>query len=181
MVKVAYAALNPADIHFMLNLPNWIPFRHNPHPGLDFSGTVVQAGPSADMEVGTEVAGAMNVGSVTFGKGSLAEYVVVPSDIVTRRPKNIGLREAAGALGVAGQTTALVLTEPKLKAGDRVLINGASGGVGSLLTQVTKGLGATVYAVCTGANADMMKKLGADHVRLHLSMPMINRLMNAGH
>ena len=166
MVKVSYAALNPADVHFMLHLSNWIPFRHNPHPGLDFVGTVVQAGPSAELEVGAEVGGAVNVSSVAFGKGSLAEYIVIPSDIVARRPKSLEMRQAAGALGVAGQTTALVLGEANVKAGDKVLVNGASGGVGSVLVQIVKGLGATVYGVCSEANADMVKRLGADHVSL---------------
>lgn len=164
MVKVSYAALNPADVHFMLHLSNWIPFRHNPHPGLDFVGTVVQAGPSAELEVGAEVGGAVNVSSVAFGKGSLAEYIVIPSDIVARRPKSLEMRQAAGALGVAGQTTALVLGEANVKAGDKVLVNGASGGVGSVLVQIVKGLGATVYGVCSEANADMVKRLGADHI-----------------
>lgn len=166
LVKVDYAALNPADLNFMGNLPNWIPFRHNPVAGLDFAGQVVQLGSSVPVKlgisVGTEVCGAFNVLSVAVGRGSLAEYIEVPAIKVAVKPKGIHPRDAAGALGIAGQTAWLILKEAGVKAGDRVLVNGASGGVGSVLVQVAKAKGATVYGVCSGANAEFVKGLGAE-------------------
>lgn len=172
LVKVDYAALNPADLNFMANLPNWIPFRRNPTVGLDFAGQVVQVGSavpaSLGISVGTDVAGAFNVLSVAIGRGSLAEYIEVPAAKVAPTPKGIHPRDAAGALGIAGQTAWLILKEAPLMPGDRVLINGASGGVGSVLVQVAKAKGAVVYGVCSGANADFVKGLGAEEVRMVL-------------
>lgn len=165
LIKVTHTALNPADLNFMSTLPNWLPFRRNPTVGLDFAGEVVQVGSAVtDLSVGTQVAGALNVMSVAIGRGSLAEYVEVPAIKVAKVPQGLALRDAAGALGIAGQTAWLVLKEAGVKKGDRVLVNGASGGVGSVLVQVAKAKGAVVYGVCSGANADFVKGLGADEV-----------------
>lgn len=174
LVKVTHAALNPADLNFMANIPNWVPFRRNPIVGLDFAGNVVQVGSSVPsglgISVGAEVCGAFNVLSVAVGRGSLAEYVEVPADKVALRPKGIMARDAAGALGIAGQTAWLVLKEAGVKPGDRVLVNGASGGVGSVLVQVAKAKGAVVYGVCSAANAEFVKGLGAEEVRIWHSL-----------
>lgn len=170
LVRVDYGALNPADLNFMSTLPNWIPFRHNPTVGLDFAGQVVKMGSGVPsdlgLSVGSEVCGAFNVLSVAIGRGSLAEYVEVPAAKVALKPKGIEPRDAAGALGIAGQTAWLILKEAEVKAGDRVLVNGASGGVGSVLVQVAKSKGAEVYGVCSGANAEFVKGLGAAEVCL---------------
>lgn len=170
LIKVEYAALNPADLNFMANIPNWVPFRRNPTVGLDFAGHVVQLGASvpvsSGLSVGSDVCGSFNVLSVAIGRGSLAEYIEIPATKVALRPKRLGAREAAGALGIAGQTAYIVLKEASIKAGDRVLVNGASGGVGSVLVQVAKAKGAVVYGVCSGGNADFVKGLGADEVRV---------------
>jgi len=117
LVKITYAGLNPADIHFMLNLPAWLPFRRHPTPGLDFVGTVVRKGADVPgqlgLEVGMSVCGALSVGQAFWGVGSLAEYVCVPGELVARVPGVFleeggkRVREAVGC-GVAGQTAALV-------------------------------------------------------------------------
>lgn len=171
LVKVQYAALNPADLNFMANIPNWVPFRCNPTVGLDFAGKVVKLGsavpPNLGISTGADVCGSFNVLSVAIGRGSLAEYIEIPASKVALKPKNLDPREAAGALGIAGQTAYIVLKEANIKAGDRVLVNGASGGVGSILVQVAKAKGAVVHGVCSGANADFVKSLGADDVSLH--------------
>lgn len=168
LIKVDYAALNPADLHFMANIPNWVPFRRNPVPGLDFAGKVVKLGTAVPkalgMELGTEVCGALNVMSVMVGRGGLAEYIEVPATKVVVKPGGVAAKDAAGAFGIAGQTAAIVLKEVGIKPGDRVLVNGASGGVGSMLVQVAKAKGALVYAVCSGANSELVKSLGADEV-----------------
>lgn len=167
VIRVTHAALNPADLNFMASLPNWLPFRRNPTVGLDFAGEVVQLGSSVagdGLVIGARVAGALNVLSVAVGRGSLAEYVEVPASKVALVPARLALRDAAGALGIAGQTAWLVLKEAGVRKGDRVLVNGASGGVGSVLVQVAKAKGAVVYGVCSGGNAEFVKGLGADEV-----------------
>lgn len=168
LIKVEYAALNPADLNFMGNIPNWVPFRRNPTVGLDFAGKVVKMGPSVPsslgISAGSEVCGSFNVLSVAIGRGSLAEYIEIPATKVALKPKNLTAKEAAGALGIAGQTAYIVLKEANIKAGDRVLVNGASGGVGSVLVQVAKAKGAVVYGVCSGGNTEFVKGLGADDV-----------------
>lgn len=171
LIKVEYASLNPADLNFMAGIPNWVPFRRNPITGLDFAGKVVKMGPAVPgdlgIEVGTEVCGALNVMSVAVGRGSLAEYLQVPASKVAVKPRGIDMKDAAGALGIAGQTAYIVLKEAAIKPGDRVLVNGASGGVGSVLVQVAKSKGALVYGVCSAANAELVKGLGADEVSDH--------------
>lgn len=168
LIKMDYTSLNPADLNFMADIPNWVPFRRNPIPGLDFAGTVAKLGPGVPgelaLQVGTEVCGALNVMSVAVGRGSLAEYIEVPASKVVVKPKGVSLKDATGALGISGQTAYIVLKEADIKPGDRVLVNGASGGVGSVLVQVAKAKGAEVYGVCSGENSELVKGLGADEV-----------------
>jgi NADPH:quinone reductase-like Zn-dependent oxidoreductase len=167
-VRISYAALNPADIILTQILPTWIPSLRNRIPGFDFAGTVEWAGPSAPKEFapGTEVCSCLGVKQVLTGKGALAEFVLVPSDMVALKPKSLPPAAAAG-LGITGQTVALMLKDAKLKPGDKVLVNGGSGGVGTLLVQVAKGMGAHVTATCSEFNIAMVKRLGADVVSDH--------------
>ncbi|CAK7203982.1 zinc ion binding [Sporothrix eucalyptigena] len=184
LIKVTHAALNPADLHFMNVIPTWVPFRRHATPGMDFAGEVVSMGPqaaaapshaSSPLAVGAAVAGCMSVGLVATGHGSLVEYVTVPAELVAKVPATLGASldkagpVAVGLLGCAGQTAHLAATEPAAeaafrKSNARVLINGASGGVGSLLIQICKGRGAYVAAVCSAGNADFVTGLGADEV-----------------
>lgn len=169
LVKLTHAALNPADLNFMSTLPVWLPFRRTPTAGLDFAGTIIRLGASVptthpDLTIGTAVAGALNVLSVAVGRGTLAEYVEVPAAKVAVKPQALAARDAAGALGIAGQTAWIVLKEANVGKGDRVLVNGASGGVGSVLVQVAKAKGAFVVGVCSGANEEFVRGLGADEV-----------------
>lgn len=174
LLRVLAAALNPADTHFIAHIPSWLPFRRNATPGLDFAGGVVAVGPAVPADspaarVGAVVCGSLAVGLVAAGRGALAEYLVVPADLVAAKPEGLDPGRAAGLLGVAGQTARLVVRSAPggdVREGDRVLINGASGGVGSLLVQIAKAKGAVVVAVCSDANAAMVKQLGADGVRI---------------
>ena len=150
-------------------LPSWIPFRKNAVPGIDFAGTVIAAGPAvpADsaVKVGSDVCGGVAWTYLAAGRGTLAEYISVPANQVALRPERLSPGAAAGLCGVAGQTALLVLNEAGLKDGAKILVNGASGGVGTVLVQICKSKGATVVGVCSGANEDFVKKLGADEVR----------------
>ncbi|OIW27673.1 zinc alcohol dehydrogenase [Coniochaeta ligniaria NRRL 30616] len=164
LVRVAYAALNPADVGFLSFLSPLLPFRRTPVPGLDFSGTVVQAGPDvAGLGVGARVCGALSVGMVATNSGTLAEYIVVPEGLVAVVPRGMGMREAAG-LGIVGQTAVIAHREAggMGSGSSRVLVNGASGGLGAMVTQIAKGRGAWVVGVCSGGNGEFVRGLGAD-------------------
>lgn len=166
LIRISHACLNPADIFLCSILPTWLPFRRNPIPGFDFAGRVELAGPSAPEELapGAEVCASLSLRDILAGRGTLAEFVLVSSDLVSPKPKDLSLAASSG-LGVTGQTVAMMLKEAKIKEGDRVLINGSSGGVGTLLVQVAKAQGAHVTATCSEANISMVKRLGADEVR----------------
>jgi NADPH:quinone reductase-like Zn-dependent oxidoreductase len=166
LVKIQYATLNPADLALQKTIPSWLPFRYQAVPGLDFSGDVVAAGPDSPIKVGTQVCGSISVGLAFFGTGSLAEYVTMPAELAAVKPPNVSAREASGLMGVAGQTTAVMVRDGAIKEGMRVLINGASGGVGSVAVQVVAGKGATVVALCSASNGEMVKRLGAAEVSL---------------
>ena len=165
LVRITHAGQNPADIFLCSILPTWLPFRRNPIPGFDFAGRVELAGPSAPKEFapGAEVCASLSLWAILAGRGTLADFVLVPSDIVSAKPKELSLAASSG-LGITGQTVAIMLKEAKIKEGDRVLINGSSGGVGTLLVQVVKAKGAHVTATCSKANIPMAKRLGADEV-----------------
>ncbi|KAH7041422.1 uncharacterized protein B0I36DRAFT_312810 [Microdochium trichocladiopsis] len=169
MVKVNYAALNPGDVKVMAM---GVPFRSSFVPAMDFVGQVVQmAGDAhkttvAKIRQGMIVAGTLPmVQSMWRGDGVLAEYVVVPAHAVVQVPD--GLHDgptAAGLLGVAGQTTAVLLRAASLREGQRALVNGASGGVGSVLVQVLSHMGVHVTAICSAKNEDLVRRLGAEEV-----------------
>lgn len=149
-------------------------FRSKPAiPEVDFSGTLVAAGSAAlesgRLAIGDAVFGSVGAGShIKAGSGALAGFVVVPVANVARKPtRNATDAEAAG-LGVAGCTAVALMEKAGLQNGNSVLVNGASGGIGSMVVQLARdavGTNGRVVAVCSGTNADMVKELGADEVR----------------
>jgi NADPH:quinone reductase-like Zn-dependent oxidoreductase len=124
--------------------------------GSDFAGVVEGVGSGVeDLTVGDEVYGAQ--------AGSFAEYVVA-SKAIARKPANLSLEEAA-AVPLAGFTALQGLRDHgRLQSGQRVLVNGASGGVGTFAVQIAKALGAEVHAVCSTRNVEQTRALGADRV-----------------
>jgi NADPH:quinone reductase-like Zn-dependent oxidoreductase len=124
--------------------------------GTDFAGTVEAVGKGVtDLQPGDEVFGGRS--------GSLGEYVCVRVG-VARKPANLTFEEAA-AVPVAAITALQALRDHgDLQPGQRVLINGASGGVGTFAVQIAKALGAEVTAVCSTRNVELVHSLGADHV-----------------
>ena len=126
--------------------------------GRDFAGIVEAVGKNvAEFKVGDEVFGVR--------WGAIAEYVCVQGHrAIVSKPANVSF-EQAGAVGVAGLTALQGLRNAgKIQAGQKVLINGASGGVGTFALQIAKALGTEVTAVCSTRNAEMARSLGADHV-----------------
>jgi NADPH:quinone reductase-like Zn-dependent oxidoreductase len=170
LVAISHAALNPGASIFTTLLPMFM--RTKPSiPDMDFAGKIVSVGAdvltSRDLKAGTRVFGSVPVPQyVGKARGSMAEFVVVPAENVCATPDNLPAEQAAG-LGIAGCSAVTVLEAAKLKAGDKVLINGASGGVGSLTVQIVRNaIGTTgrIVAICSGRNVEMVKALGADEV-----------------
>lgn len=163
LVRVRATSVNPVDWHGMRGTPYLARFvmglrkPANTRLGTDFAGTIEA--------VGADVSG-VAVGDSVFGakSGAFAEYVAVPAHEVVRMPSRLTFEQAA-AIPVAG-TTALqgVRDHAKVAAGQHVLINGASGGVGTFAVQVAKALGATVTGVQSTRNLELVRGLGADHV-----------------
>jgi NADPH:quinone reductase-like Zn-dependent oxidoreductase len=125
--------------------------------GTDFAGQVEA--------VGAGVTG-VQVGDEVYGEAprAFAEYVAVPQDRVAAKPANLSFEEAA-ALPLAANTALMGLRDTaKVGPGQQVLINGAAGGVGTFAVQLAKALGATVTAVCSTRNVDLVSSLGADDV-----------------
>ncbi|MEV7519938.1 NAD(P)-dependent alcohol dehydrogenase [Streptomyces sp. NPDC091371] len=163
LVKVRAAAVNAADWHLMrgdpyvarpvlgLRRPK-VPIR-----GRDFAGTVEA--------VGRGVTG-LRPGDEVYGEadGAFAEYVCAAQDVVGRKPAGLTFEQAA-AIPLAGNTALMGLRDlGKVRPGQHVLVNGASGGVGTFAVQIAKALGAEVTGVCSTRNVDLVRSLGADHV-----------------
>jgi NADPH:quinone reductase-like Zn-dependent oxidoreductase len=164
LVKVHVAAINPLDWHtvrgtpYLMRLESGLRKPKVTRIGVDFAGTVEAVGAKVTrFKPGDEVFGGRN--------GALAEYVVVRDDrAVVPKPASVSFEQAA-ALPIAGVTALQVVRDRgRVGPGTRVLINGASGGVGTFAVQIAKSLGAEVTAVCSGRNADLVRSLGADHV-----------------
>jgi NADPH:quinone reductase-like Zn-dependent oxidoreductase len=162
LVRVSAAALNPLDWYGMTGRPHIArPMSGMRGPkdhrlGVDFAGTIESVGKDVeDFRSGDEVFG--------FAHGALAEYVCVV-DRVAPKPAGLTFEEAAG-VPVAGFTALQALRDKGgVKPGQRVLVNGASGGVGTFAVQIAKTLGAEVTGVCSGPNVDLVRSLGADRV-----------------
>ena len=145
-----------------------LPFTAGSIPELEFTGTVVAAGSAASSdvrEVGTRVVAHQTVPDmVLFGQGALVEYVRIPSSQAARLPEESDMVAMGGVLG-SGSTALKMARTGGVKAGHRVLVNGASGSVGKILIQICKMRGAEVVGVASGPNEGMVRELGLDEVR----------------
>jgi NADPH:quinone reductase-like Zn-dependent oxidoreductase len=164
LVRVHAAGVNPLDWHYLrgspyvMRLGSGIGKPKVTRLGVDFAGTVEAVGAGVTrFKPGDEVFGGRT--------GAFGEYVVVREDrAIVGKPANVTFAEAA-AVPIAG-VTALQAVRDKgmVKAGHKVLINGASGGVGTFAVQLAKSYGAEVTGVCSERNVEMVRSLGADHV-----------------
>jgi len=163
LVRVRAASVFAGDWHivrgapFLMRLATGLRRPRNLIPGIDLAGVVEGVGPGVtDLRSGEEVFG--------FASGSLAELVCVPADHLVRKPRNLTLEEAA-TVPEAGMTALQGLRDHgRVQAGQRVLVIGASGGVGTFAVQIAKALGAEVTGVCGPANVELVRSIGADHV-----------------
>jgi NADPH:quinone reductase-like Zn-dependent oxidoreductase len=126
-------------------------------PGTDISGTVEAIGPDVkELRTGDEVFG--------WCAGAFAEYASATEDHFVKKPANLTFEQAA-AVGVSASTALQLLRDnAKVQPGQKVLINGASGGVGTFAVQIAKALGAEVTGVSSTGNVDLVRSIGADHV-----------------
>ena len=163
LVRVRAASVNPVDGHMIRD--SWLGRAmgglrkpKNTRFGTDFAGVVEAVGKDAtNFKPGDEVFGAKN--------GAVAEYICVKTErAIVLKPSN-NTFEQAGSVGVAGVTALQGLRDKgHVQAGQKVLINGASGGVGTFAVQIAKSFGADVTAVCSTRNVDLVKSIGADRV-----------------
>jgi NADPH:quinone reductase-like Zn-dependent oxidoreductase len=163
LVRVRASSVNPVDWHMMTGSPLLVRLLaglRKPKDirlGSDFAGTVAAVGAKVER---------FRPGDEVFGtKGdTFAEYICIAQDrAVAPKPANVTF-EQAGTVGVAGITALQGLRDKGgLKAGQKVLINGASGGVGTFAVQIAKALGAEVTGVCSSGNVELVCSIGADH------------------
>ena len=164
LVKVHAASVNPYDFHVMEGTPYLIRAGigfgqpQDPRFGVDFAGTVEAVGKKVTrFAPGDEVFGGQ--------EGAFAEYVTMSeTDTLALKPDKVSFEQAA-SLPIAGVTALQALRDSgQLRAGQKVLINGASGGVGTFAVQIAKSMGAEVTGVCSTRNLERVRSIGADHV-----------------
>jgi NADPH:quinone reductase-like Zn-dependent oxidoreductase len=163
LVRVRAASVNPADWYAMMGVPYvarpqaGLRRPRSGRVGLDVAGVVAAVGGVVGrFQPGDEVFGA--------GTGTLAELAAVPEAGLVHKPANLSFEQAA-AVPVAGLTALQGLRDRgRVRPGQQVLVNGASGGVGTFAVQLAKSFGAEVTGVCSTRNLDQARSLGADRV-----------------
>ena len=163
LVRVRAASVHIGDwilmtgTPYVMRLATGLSKPKNPVPGTDIAGTVES--------VGTRVQ-SLKPGDEVFGwcTGAFAEYARAPEDQLVTKPANLTFEQAA-AVGVSASTALQVLRDDaNVQPGQKILINGASGGVGTFAVQIAKAFGAEVTGVCSTKNLELVRSIGADHV-----------------
>ena len=168
LVRVVAASVGAGDWHLMRGEPFLIRLIYGgyrrpkfPTPGVDIAGQVEAIGRDVtDFEPGDEVLADLS----EHGFGGFAEYVCVPANAVVLKPETVSFRTAAAIPTSAVAALQALRDAGELQSGEHVLINGASGGVGTFAVQIAKYLGAEVTAVCSTAKMELVLSIGADHV-----------------
>ncbi len=163
LIKVRAAALNPLDWHFMRGMPYLMRLTagvskpKSGRLGADVAGEVEAVGKNVTLfKAGDEVFGVC--------RGAFAEYGCAPESKLVLKPGSVTFEQAA-SLPIAAVTALQALRDKgQVQSGQKVLINGAAGGVGTFAVQIAKWLGAEVTGVCSARNVEMLRSLGADHV-----------------
>jgi NADPH:quinone reductase-like Zn-dependent oxidoreductase len=166
LVQIHAVAVNAADWHLLKADPFLVRLQFGLFApkytilGADIAGRVIAVGQGVTkFKVGDDVFGDIS----GAGWGGYAEYVSVPENVLVCKPANVTFEEAA-AVPMAAVTALLGLKEGNIQPGQKVLINGASGGVGTFAIQIAKAFGAEVTAVCSTRNVELARSLGADHI-----------------
>jgi NADPH:quinone reductase-like Zn-dependent oxidoreductase len=163
LVRVRAASVHVGDwilmtgVPYVMRMGTGLSKPKNPVPGTDVAGTVEAVGPQVQ---------SLRPGDDVFGwcSGAFAEYVRAPEDQLVKKPANLTFEQAA-AVGVSASTALQLLRDDaKVQPAEKVLINGASGGVGTFAVQIAKAFGAEVTGVCSTKNVELVRSIGADHV-----------------
>lgn len=167
LVKVQAASVNPGDWHalrgtpFLQRLETRLLKPRNKILGADVAGTIEDVGKNVvDFQPGDEIYGDL----YWCGFGAFAEFVTIPENSVSLKPKNLSLDEAASVPQAAFTALHALRDEGLIEAKQTVLINGASGGVGTFAVQIAKAYGAEVTGVCSTRNLDLVRSIGANQV-----------------
>jgi NADPH:quinone reductase-like Zn-dependent oxidoreductase len=163
LVRVHAASIHVGDSlvmagrPFLVRMATGLRRPRQPVPGTDIAGTVEALGSGVTrFKLGDEVFG--------WTSGAFAEFASTPEDHLATKPARLTFEQAA-AVGVSATTALQLLRDDgKVTAGQKVLINGASGGVGTYAVQIAKAFGAEVTGVASTRNADLVRSIGADHV-----------------
>lgn len=171
LIRVRATSVNTPDWATVTGVPYIVRLqaglRRPKHPirGSDVAGTVEAVGQAVtDLVPGDEVFGSA-WGSTNGSKaGTFAQYAVAPASQLVKKPATLSFEEAAASV-MTGLTALIAMRDAgQVRPGTRVLINGASGGVGTMALQIAKSLGAEVTAVCSTRNVELLRSLGANHV-----------------
>lgn len=162
LVRVLASSINAADIAFRSGKLKLLTGRKFPRgAGFDFAGNVVAVGGDVEnLQVGDSVWGFLNVRQ--NATAAAADYVVAPITNVSLNPRTIDAVAAAALSGVGASAIGVLRDEAQVKAGERVLIRGAAGGVGTAAVQVALALGGRVTALVSAKNIDQIRNLGAE-------------------
>jgi NADPH:quinone reductase-like Zn-dependent oxidoreductase len=162
LVRVRAASVNPLDWHYMRGTPyiarSGMGLRKPQiiRLGTDFAGTVEAVGKAVtQLKPGDEVFGART--------GAVGEYITIRADRVALKPTNMTFEQAASVTVAAITALQALRDHGQVKAGQKVLVNGASGGVGTFAVQIAKALGAEVTGVASTRNMELLRSIGADH------------------
>ena len=169
LIKICASSINSYDSRIKAGKPFLVRLRaglFRPHkdiiPGCDVTGIIEAAGKDIrDFKVGDEIFGCLADGS---GDSAYAEYVCAKESVLAPKPASISFEQAASLPMAAVTALQGLRMAGDIKPGQKILVNGASGGVGTFAVQIAKALGAEVTAVCSGRNADMLRAIGADFV-----------------
>ena len=167
LVKVHAASANPADWHlmraepFLARIANGLLKPKNTRLGADLAGRVEAIGRNVtQFQAGDDVFGELSLDEL----GAFAEYTCAPEELLALKPAMLTFEQAA-AVPLAAITALQGLRDKgQIQPGQRVLINGASGGVGTFAVQIAKSFGTEVTGVCSTHNLDLVRSIGADHV-----------------
>lgn len=167
LIKVHAASLNAADWHYLRGAPyvfrfsSGFPTPKNIFLGADVAGRIEAVGKNVTLfQPGDDVFGDLS----ECGRGSFAEYVCANENALVLKPANITFKNAAAVPLAAVTALTGLRNKGQIQSGQKVLINGASGGVGTFAVQIAKSFGVEVTAVCSTRNLDMVRSIGADHV-----------------
>jgi NADPH:quinone reductase-like Zn-dependent oxidoreductase len=167
LVKVHAASANPLDWHlmraepFLARLENGLLKPKNTKLGADIAGRIEAVGRNVtQFQIGDNVFGSLSINKL----GGFAEYVCAPEELLALKPAKMTFEQAA-AVPIAAFTALQGLrNKGQIQPGQKVLINGASGGVGTFAVQIAKSFGTEVTGVCSSRNVDIVRSIGADHV-----------------